>query len=403
MSQKLTSIRRVVQAGFLGVVVLGTFVWRANCERWCPFGGVEAIYTYATEGDMLCSLGTSNFFILGGVLLMTLLLRRAFCGYICPIGTISEWLHGLGRRLGLPDVRVVGMWDRSLALGKYAVLAVVLWLTWQAGELVFRGFDPCYALLSRHGTDITIWAYVVSAAIAVASLVLMLPFCRWLCPFAAVLNPFSRFGLTRIRRNAESCRECGLCAKCCPAAIPVDRLDQVRAARCLSCLNCLQACPRTEPQALSWGPPPGWGRAWSQAALLLILCGCISAAVAASYLFPMPSFVKTRGTKSALVGEAKLRIGELSCRGRANLLTYFLDRDDLYRVPGYVKVEAWPSPGIADVHVLYDPTATSAAAIQSALTQPYYDALADTWRMSPFQIQGYDPLALPPFPDAAGP
>ncbi|MCY2989045.1 MAG: 4Fe-4S binding protein, partial [Planctomycetota bacterium] len=86
MSQKLTLTRRVVQASFLGVVVLGTFVWRANCERWCPFGGVEAIATYATEGDMLCSLGTSNFFILGGVLLMTLLLRRVFCGYICPIG-----------------------------------------------------------------------------------------------------------------------------------------------------------------------------------------------------------------------------------------------------------------------------------------------------------------------------
>ena len=223
----------------------GTFVWQANCERWCPFGGVEAIDSYAAEGDMLCSLGTSNFFILGGVVLMTLLLRRAFCGYVCPIGTLSEWLHGLGRRWGLPEIRVAGKWDRLLSLSKYAVLAIVLWLTWRAGELVFRGFDPCYALdqsprdghhavgVRRVGCD--------RGGVAAGEL----PFCRWLCPFAAVLNPFSRFGLTRIRRHAESCRECGRVRESCPVAIPVDQLDQVQAARCLSCLNCIAACPRT--------------------------------------------------------------------------------------------------------------------------------------------------------------
>jgi ferredoxin len=392
MNGKLQRTRRIVQGGFLGLVVLGTFVWRANCERWCPFGGVEAIASYVTDGDLLCSLGTSNFFLLGGVLLMTLLLRRAFCGYVCPIGTLSELLHGCGRRLGLPEIRVIGKWDRVLSLSQYVLLAVVLWWTWQAGELIFRGFDPCYALISRHGTDITLWAYVVSAAIAVTSLWVTLPFCRWFCPFAAVLNPFARFGLTRIRRHAESCRECGLCARRCPVAVPVDRLDQVRVSRCLSCGSCIDACPQSGPGPLSWGPPPWLGRTWSQAVLILILLSCISAAVAASYLFPVPSFVKARGAKPTQVAEVQLRIADLTCRGRANLLVYFLDRDDLHRVPGYAKVEAWPGPGVADVHVTYDPTATDPAVIKRALTEPYYDATADTWRMSPFQIEGYDPL-----------
>ena len=81
---------------FLLLVLVGVYLVGANCELWCPFGGVEALCTYVADGDMLCSLGTANFFILGGVLLMTLLLRRAFCGYMCPIGTISEWL-GLPR------------------------------------------------------------------------------------------------------------------------------------------------------------------------------------------------------------------------------------------------------------------------------------------------------------------
>ena len=76
----MTRTRRIVQIVFLLLTVVGVFVMRGNAERWCPFGGVEAIYTYAREGNMLCSLGTYNFFILGGVLLSALLVRRAFCG-----------------------------------------------------------------------------------------------------------------------------------------------------------------------------------------------------------------------------------------------------------------------------------------------------------------------------------
>ena len=66
----------------------------------------------------------------------------------------------------MPHLRVGPRWDRALALLKYPLLALILVATWRAGELVFRGYDPCYALLSRHGADITVWAYVVAGAIA---------------------------------------------------------------------------------------------------------------------------------------------------------------------------------------------------------------------------------------------
>ena len=79
-----------------------------------------------------------------------------------------------------------------LALLKYAVLAIILYATWSTGELLFRGYDPCYALISRHGEDITFWAYAVAGAIVVASLVIVVPFCRWFCPLAAGAQSSSR-------------------------------------------------------------------------------------------------------------------------------------------------------------------------------------------------------------------
>jgi len=386
-------MRRTIQFGFLLIVLVGVFAIGGNCERWCPFGGVEALYSYLHEGNLVCSLGTANFFILGGVLGMTLLMRRAFCGYACPIGTISEWLHALARRLRLPAYRVSPWLDRHLAWLKYGLLAVILWFTWQTGELVFRGFDPCYALISRHGEDITVWAYVAAGAVVVGSLFLMLPFCRWFCPLAAVLNPFSRFAVARIRRNAAICRDCGACEKRCPVDIPVAQVVQVTHARCIACLQCVESCPGHRARPLTWGSPWGGRTAWPPITISLTVLLCTSVAVAASYLYPLPSFVKTRGTAPGQTAELSLRTSNLGCRGNANLLYYFLDRDDMFAVPGYLKVEAWPGPGAAQVRVTYDPAQAGETFIQQAITEPYYEIAGEQWRMSPFAVEGYDPLA----------
>ncbi len=387
--------RRIAQLGFLALTLAGVFLLGGNAERWCPLGGVEALYTYAAEGNMICSLGTSNFFILGGVLVMTLLLRRAFCGYMCPIGAISEWVHALARRTGIASLHVPDRLDRLLAPLKYAVLAAILFFTWRAGELLFRACDPCYALISRHGTDITIWAYVAAGAILLVSLVIVLPFCRWLCPFAAVLHLFSRFGLARIKRDSATCTSCRQCAKACPMAIPVDRLRQVTAARCIACMSCLEACPHRQSDTIVWGPADRLGRRWSQAVLVLVLLLCTAGAVSAAYMFPLPSFVKSRDVPPPEeIAAVRLKIENVSCRGRANYLWWFLDRDDMDRIPGWLKVEAWPGPGMVDVHVSYDPAKTDAEAVKRAITEWYFDAVQNRWRESPFRIQGYDPLGL---------
>ena len=78
----MITTRRVVQFAFLALTVVGVFVVRGNAELWCPFGGIEAAYTYVKEGSVICSLGVSNFYILGALLLLTLVARRAFCSYV---------------------------------------------------------------------------------------------------------------------------------------------------------------------------------------------------------------------------------------------------------------------------------------------------------------------------------
>ena len=111
----------------------------------------------------------------------------------------------------------------------------------------------------------------------------------------------------------------------------------------------------------------------------------------------MPSFTRVaegRGQIPDKTATAELQVYNLTCRGNASLFGYFLERDDIYEVAGYLKIEAWPGPGATRVRIIYDATLTDEAAIKEALTGPYYDAAADIWRSSPFEIVGYDAVNL---------
>ena len=136
---------------------------------------------------------------------------------------------------------------------KYPLLAIILYFTYTEKELIFRAFDPCYALCSRHGEDITNWAYLVLAGVILGALLVKQPFCRYFCPLAAVLNFPSRIGLVRMVRNPEICIDCGRCDRVCDQGIPVSQVMDVNHARCTGCLACRCACPK--PGAPRVGPP----------------------------------------------------------------------------------------------------------------------------------------------------
>lgn len=387
----MKSTRRFVQAGFLILTLVGVFVVRGNAERWCPFGGIETMYTYFTKGHTVCSLNVSNMYVFGAVIFMTLLLKRAFCGYACPIGAVSEWLGEIGKKLGIKRISVPPQVDRVLSMLKYVVVVLILAKTWQVGELIFRGFDPCYALIGRHGEDITYWAYVVLGGIALVSLMIVMPFCRWLCPLAALMNPISKLGRLQVNRHEDACINCGKCARVCPTAIPVDKVKHVSHASCLTCMNCIDACPAKDKGALTWGPVAAKKHV-PQLAIVVILLLCIGGAVAASFIAPLPSYTYVRGEVPSQVETMKMKVTGLACHGTAGQLEMFLNREDEIAVPGYLRVIAWPGPGEVGIHISYDPAVTDEESIKMAMTEPYFEPIDGRWRESPFSIAGYDPF-----------
>jgi len=67
--------------------------------------------------------------------------------------------------------------------------------------------------------------------------------CRYLCPYGALLGFASLLSPLHIRRTQSSCIDCGKCAKACPANLPVDQLVTIKSAECTGCLECVSICP----------------------------------------------------------------------------------------------------------------------------------------------------------------
>jgi polyferredoxin len=118
--------------------------------------------------------------------------------------------------------------------------------------------------------------WIVIAALAAASLFIQNFWCRYLCPYGALMGLAGLASPLRIRRDRDWCIDCARCAKACPSQLPVDRLVSIRSAECTGCLECVAACPAAG--ALFLSAPrrkrvPAWAVAGGVAFLFLGGCG----------------------------------------------------------------------------------------------------------------------------------
>lgn len=130
----------------------------------------------------------------------------------------------------------------------------------------------------RHMGTATLISMIV---LLIASLFIRHAWCRYLCPYGALMGVVSLLSPFKIRRNAESCIDCGKCAKSCPSRIPVDKLIQVRTVECTGCMTCVESCPVASTLAFSLQKPAANKKAFALSGWLmtLLVMGIMFAAI----------------------------------------------------------------------------------------------------------------------------
>jgi hypothetical protein len=223
-----------------------------SVEAYCPFGGIESLYQFITTGGYIRRIEPSALLLAGAVLLLTLIFSRGFCGWICPFGSLQEWLGLLGKRIFKRRYNPTGPWERRLRYLKYVVLGVIVVFTWHLGVLVFRPFDPFLAFFHLGaGFDEMPWAYAVLGVVLIGSLKYERFFCKYACPLGAVIGLVGKIGLTKVTRTDKGCKSCNLCQKTCFAHIDFLSTNEIRDAECNHCLECVAVCPKPNVLRLS--------------------------------------------------------------------------------------------------------------------------------------------------------
>ena len=234
------------------------FISTASLHAVCPFGGVVTVYELIKTGNFVQKIHESSLILAITVFLSAVFVGPAFCGWICPFGTVQEFFSFLGRKIFKKRFGKIlpSKLERILEYFRYAVLAAVIYLTAVSAKLIFQDVDPYYALFQFWTGEVAVSALIILGVFLVLSLITERPWCRFACPYGAFLGLTNLFRILPIRKNSSKCISCSKCDRECPVGINVSEKTVIRDHRCISCLKCTSdaACPVPETINLKISP-----------------------------------------------------------------------------------------------------------------------------------------------------
>ena len=261
--------RKIVQYLFLGIIVLigvqfalfvnqlgkgllPTITRPPGIEGFLPISSLISFKYWLVTG-IFNPIHPSGLIIFLVILATAILLKRGFCSWVCPFGLLTEYLNRLHRLIFRKDVRVPRWLDYPLRSLKYLLLFFFIWaiiIKMNVRDLDYFIYSP-YNMVAdikmlHFFTDISAFAFWVLAALLVLSIFIRNFWCRYLCPYGALLGGLSFISIFKIHRNEDTCTRCRQCTGACPVDIKVHKTSGVISDECHACLKCVAVCPEKD-------------------------------------------------------------------------------------------------------------------------------------------------------------
>lgn len=220
-----------------------------SIDGFLPIGSFMALKLWISTG-IFDRIHPSGLVIFTAALVMALLLKKGFCGWICPVGALSDVTWKVGKRLLGTTYRLHAYADYGFRSLKYLLMIFFLYIVLlkMSSYEIMQFLEGDYYKIADvkmlyFFTRMTTVTAITLLALLFFSLVSKNIWCRYLCPYGALLGLISMCSPLKITRNKDACINCGQCTKNCPSLLPVEEKIRVYSPECTGCLTCVSHCP----------------------------------------------------------------------------------------------------------------------------------------------------------------
>ena len=179
-----------------------------------------------------------------------LIARRGFCSWVCPVGLISDYLAGTGTKIFKRPLSMPPWLDFPLRALKYIVAVFFIYqilfvMSQDAVDMFLNSSDNRFADIKmlHFFTGLSHTGIGILLLLGILSMVFNRFWCRYLCPYGALLGVIGYLSPGRIHRDSTRCTGCGRCDRNCPSLILVSCRTTVNSLECSACLRCVENCP----------------------------------------------------------------------------------------------------------------------------------------------------------------
>jgi polyferredoxin len=192
--------------------------WRAGCV--CPIGAIQNVTLAIVDPAYAIPFSVVVFFSLP--LVFALFFGRTFCAAVCPLGAVQEMV-------AVRPVKVPAWVDHALGLLPYVYLGGAVLFAATQTTFIICNYDPFVGFFRRSASASML---VFGACFLVIGFFVGRPYCRYLCPYGALLGLCSKVSKRHVRIPPGECIKCRLCEDACPyGAIQSPTVDQTARQR----------------------------------------------------------------------------------------------------------------------------------------------------------------------------
>ncbi len=176
--------------------------YREGCV--CSVGAIQNVSLALFKPGYSIPLSAFLFFIIP--LVYTFFFGRTFCAGVCPLGAIQDIV-------GLRPIPVQAWLEKVLGIFPFMYLGLAVLYAATGTDFVICRYDP---FIGFYRLDASFSMFMIGGLFLLAGVFIARPYCRFLCPYGALLNLISRFSFSHMTITPAACINCRLCENACP-------------------------------------------------------------------------------------------------------------------------------------------------------------------------------------------